>query len=71
MRSLVSGRRDVIDLARLEQGKLATQPYEWTFVNGLYSERDAKLLADTIRLTTSKRSEATMAKRATNMRREP
>jgi Polysaccharide pyruvyl transferase/2OG-Fe(II) oxygenase superfamily len=46
MRSLVSGRRDVIDLARLEQGKLATQPYEWTFVNGLYSERDAKLLAD-------------------------
>ena len=33
MRSLVSGRRDVIDLARLEQGKLATQPYEWTFVN--------------------------------------
>ena len=46
MRSLVSGRRDVIDLARLEQGKLVTQPYEWTFVNGLYSERDAKLLAD-------------------------
>ena len=72
MRSLVSGRRDVIDLARLEQGKLATQPYEWQFfASGLYSERDAKLLADYYPTDNFKTVRGYDGQRATNMRREP
>jgi lipopolysaccharide transport system ATP-binding protein len=45
LRSLMPDGADVIDLTRLDEQRLAIQPYEWAFVNNLYSKRDAKLLA--------------------------
>ena len=63
MRSLVSGRRDVIDLARLEQASLPLSRTNGNFSPAAYTlSGTPNCLQTTIRLTTSKRSEATMAK---------
>jgi hypothetical protein len=42
-RSLGGGKRavNVIDLARIERGTLATQPYEWAFIGALFSPKHA------------------------------
>jgi hypothetical protein len=43
------GRRDeesnVIDLTRIERGTLATEPFEWAFIDGLFSPADAAALS--------------------------
>ena len=48
-RQRASGKSDeenhVIDLARIEGGKLATQPYEWAFIDRLFSPANAAALS--------------------------
>ena len=37
----------MLDLTRIEQQTLATDPYDWAFVDGLFSPADAEALATT------------------------
>lgn len=48
----------VIDLQRIANGALQTDPYQWATVDGLYSARDAAALADTFPTDHYKRVEA-------------